>query len=213
MFTAVGVHQVDFAEVALVHVEALAVFSPRTSDQALAAHLRGSADIARALQDDIVRRTFERLRGRSEPVVDVILGEVKRVLEADALQEPQLGTGHALLQAESALRGATGTLVLLSGDVPQKKRQSLLSRFQRGELEILVATDVAARGLHIDDVSHVYNFDLPFDAADYVHRIGRTGRAESEGQAISLITPLEEHHFKIIQKKMKRKFKNFLFFI
>jgi ATP-dependent RNA helicase RhlB len=74
---------------------------------------------------------------------------------------------------------------VLSGDVPQKKRETLLAKFQKGQLEILVATDVAARGLHIDGVSHVYNFDLPFDAEDYVHRIGRTARLGAEGDAIS----------------------------
>ncbi|HET8942928.1 MAG TPA: DEAD/DEAH box helicase [Rudaea sp.] len=74
---------------------------------------------------------------------------------------------------------------MLSGDVPQKKRQSLLARFQRGEIEILIATDVAARGLHIPDVSHVFNYDLPQDAEDYVHRIGRTARLGAEGDAIS----------------------------
>ncbi len=74
---------------------------------------------------------------------------------------------------------------MLSGDVPQKKRQSLLGKFQRGEIEILIATDVAARGLHIDGVSHVYNYDLPQDAEDYVHRIGRTARLGAEGDAIS----------------------------
>ncbi|MEX2482298.1 MAG: ATP-dependent RNA helicase RhlB [Gammaproteobacteria bacterium] len=74
---------------------------------------------------------------------------------------------------------------VLSGDVPQKKRESLLARFVRGELELLVATDVAARGLHIPAVSHVYNYDLPFDAEDYVHRIGRTARLGAEGDAIS----------------------------
>jgi ATP-dependent RNA helicase RhlB len=74
---------------------------------------------------------------------------------------------------------------MLSGDVPQKKRQSLLGKFQRGEIEILIATDVAARGLHIDSVSHVYNYDLPQDAEDYVHRIGRTARLGAEGDAIS----------------------------
>ncbi len=74
---------------------------------------------------------------------------------------------------------------VLSGDVPQKKRESLLGRFQKGQLDILVATDVAARGLHIDGVSHVYNYDLPFDAEDYVHRIGRTARLGAEGDAIS----------------------------
>ena len=74
---------------------------------------------------------------------------------------------------------------VLSGDVPQKKRESLLKKFQSGQLELLVATDVAARGLHIDGVSHVYNYDLPFDAEDYVHRIGRTARLGAEGDAIS----------------------------
>ncbi len=74
---------------------------------------------------------------------------------------------------------------VLSGDVPQKKRETLLKKFQAGQLELLVATDVAARGLHIDGVSHVFNYDLPFDAEDYVHRIGRTARLGAEGDAIS----------------------------
>ncbi|MCW9014691.1 MAG: ATP-dependent RNA helicase RhlB [Gammaproteobacteria bacterium] len=74
---------------------------------------------------------------------------------------------------------------LLSGDIPQKKRQSLLNKFQQGEYHVLVATDVAARGLHIPEVSHVFNYDLPQMAEDYVHRIGRTARAGASGHAIS----------------------------
>ena len=74
---------------------------------------------------------------------------------------------------------------MLSGDVPQKKRLRLLERFVRGELPVLVATDVAARGLHIPEVSHVINFDLPQDAEDYVHRIGRTARVGASGDAVS----------------------------
>ncbi len=74
---------------------------------------------------------------------------------------------------------------VLSGDVPQKKRESLLARFVKGELSMLVATDVAARGLHIPAVSHVFNYDLPLDAEDYVHRIGRTARLGAEGDAVS----------------------------
>ena len=74
---------------------------------------------------------------------------------------------------------------LLTGDVPQKKRQKILEQFTRGDLDFLVATDVAARGLHISDVTHVFNFDLPDDAQDYVHRIGRTGRAGAKGNSIS----------------------------
>ncbi|SDB42322.1 ATP-dependent RNA helicase RhlB [Pseudidiomarina indica] len=75
---------------------------------------------------------------------------------------------------------------LLTGDVPQRKRLKILEQFTNGELDFLVATDVAARGLHIPEVSHVYNYDLPDDFEDYVHRIGRTGRAGASGKAINL---------------------------
>src|SRR5579872_3714938 len=73
----------------------------------------------------------------------------------------------------------------LSGDMPQNKRLKFLRDFHNGDLAVLIATDVASRGLHIPDVSHVFNFDLPQDAADYVHRIGRTARAGADGDAIS----------------------------
>jgi ATP-dependent RNA helicase RhlB len=73
----------------------------------------------------------------------------------------------------------------LSGDVPQRKRLQMLRGFQAGELPVLIATDVASRGLHVPDVSHVFNYDLPQDAEDYVHRIGRTARAGAFGDAIS----------------------------
>lgn len=74
---------------------------------------------------------------------------------------------------------------LLTGDVVQKKRLALLKQFTDGDLDVLVATDVAARGLHIADVTHVFNYDLPYDCEDYVHRIGRTGRAGESGVSIS----------------------------
>src|SRR5262245_45492502 len=74
----------------------------------------------------------------------------------------------------------------ISGDVPQKKRLRMLRDFHSGDLPVLIGTDVASRGLHIPDVSHVFNYDLPQDPEDYVHRIGRTARAGAEGDAISL---------------------------
>ncbi len=77
------------------------------------------------------------------------------------------------------------TAVVISGRVRQEQRQKLLKRFHDGDIPVLVATDVAARGLHIPDVTHVYNFDLPQDAPDYVHRIGRTARLGAKGDAIS----------------------------
>ncbi|MBF0162788.1 MAG: DEAD/DEAH box helicase [Magnetococcales bacterium] len=90
-------------------------------------------------------------------------------------------TLQAWLQANAIVSG------YLSGDVPQSQRLRALRRFQDGELPVLIATDVAGRGLHIDGVTHVINFDLPENAEDYLHRIGRTARAGAKGDAISLV--------------------------
>jgi ATP-dependent RNA helicase RhlB len=86
---------------------------------------------------------------------------------------------------EEVLRANHINAQALSGDVPQNKRLKYLKDFHSGQLAVLIGTDVASRGLHIPDVSHVFNFDLPQDCADYVHRIGRTARAGAEGDAIS----------------------------
>ena len=91
----------------------------------------------------------------------------------------------------------------LHGNKSQAARQRALEAFRKGEVKVLVATDIAARGIDVDGITHIINFELPNVPEDYVHRIGRTGRAEASGEAISLISPDEEHHFKVIQKKMK----------
>ena len=89
---------------------------------------------------------------------------------------------------------------LLTGDIAQKKRLSILDKFTQGELDILVATDVAARGLHIPNVTHVFNYDLPDDCDDYRHRIGRTGRAGAEGYSISLACERYSQNLPAIEK-------------
>jgi len=94
---------------------------------------------------------------------------------------------------------------LLSGDVPQKKREVLLKKFQDGEFSTLVATDVAARGLHIPEVSHVFNFDLPQSGEDYVHRIGRTARAGASGFAISFACEDYAHYIMDIEEYIDQK--------
>ena len=96
-----------------------------------------------------------------------------------------VNTRRAADLVDRMLRGNGFESAMLAGSVAQNKRQRLLREFHDGKLPILVATDVAARGLHIPDVSHVINFDLPQDAADYVHRIGRTARLGAKGEAIS----------------------------
>ncbi len=84
----------------------------------------------------------------------------------------------------------------------QGGRLSALNDFKSGRIRVLVATDIMSRGIDIQYLPYVINYELPRSPKDYVHRIGRTGRAESKGEAISLITPADEHHYKIIQKKM-----------
>ncbi|BCD63021.1 ATP-dependent RNA helicase DeaD [Nitratiruptor sp. YY08-26] len=90
----------------------------------------------------------------------------------------------------------------LHGDMQQRQREETIKAFKRGNIEILIATDVAARGLDISDVSHVFNYHIPFDPESYVHRIGRTGRAGREGIAISLVTPHEFKQLLRIQKEV-----------
>ena len=103
------------------------------------------------------------------------------------------------------LEGNDYKSALLSGDVPQKKRQTLLKKFQDGEFSTLVATDVAARGLHIPEVSHIFNFDLPQSGEDYVHRIGRTARAGASGFAISFACEDFAHYIMDIEEYIDQK--------
>jgi ATP-dependent RNA helicase RhlE len=84
----------------------------------------------------------------------------------------------------------------------QGARTEALSKFKSGEIRVLVATDLISRGIDIQFLPYVINYELPRSPKDYIHRIGRTGRAESPGEAISLISPEEKHHFRVIQKKM-----------
>jgi ATP-dependent RNA helicase RhlB len=106
-----------------------------------------------------------------------------------------VNTKHVANRLEETLLANQVDAGLLSGDVPQRKRQRLLEQFRNGQLKVLIATDVAARGLHIADVTHVFNYDLPHQAEDYVHRIGRTARAGQSGEAISFAC--EEYAFSL----------------
>ena len=90
----------------------------------------------------------------------------------------------------------------LHGDMEQRQRESVIRGLKDNAIDILVATDVAARGIHINDVSHVFNFHIPFDPESYVHRIGRTGRAGKKGMAITLVTPLEFKELQRIKAKV-----------
>jgi ATP-dependent RNA helicase RhlE len=90
----------------------------------------------------------------------------------------------------------------IHGDKTQGVRTDLLTKFKHGRIRVLVATDLLARGIDIESLPHVINYELPRSPKDYIHRIGRTGRADANGEAISFISPEEEQHFRVIQKKM-----------
>lgn len=110
--------------------------------------------------------------------------------DADMVSEQLNGLGY-LAQA-------------IHGEITQAQRERSLERFRSGRTQVLVATDVAARGLDIPDVSHIINFDLPLDAESYVHRIGRTGRAGRSGEAITLVTPRERRQLRLIEQGIHR---------
>ena len=119
----------------------------------------------------------------SDEKIPLLLGLI------DSLKPPRsiifVNTKRTAEKIEGFLLGNDIACGTLSGDVRQSKRQRILADFTAGNLPVLIATDVAARGLHIDDVSHVFNYDLPQQAEDYVHRIGRTARAGTQGVAVS----------------------------
>ncbi|AZU60069.1 ATP-dependent helicase [Neobacillus mesonae] len=130
-----------------------------------------------------------RLLDIQSPELAIVFGRTKR--RVDELSE-------AL-----NLRGYTAEGI--HGDLSQAKRLSVLRKFKEGSIDVLVATDVAARGLDISGVTHVYNFDIPQDPESYVHRIGRTGRAGKTGVAMTFVTPREKSYLSIVEKTTKRK--------
>jgi ATP-dependent RNA helicase DeaD len=105
------------------------------------------------------------------------------------------------------LRARGYTAAAISGDVVQAQREKTVNQLKSGKLDILVATDVAARGLDVDRISHVVNYDLPIDTESYVHRIGRTGRAGRSGDAISFVTPRERRMLTAIEKATRQPLK------
>jgi ATP-dependent RNA helicase DeaD len=133
--------------------------------------------------------TLTRLLDIQSPELAIIFGRTKRRVDelSDALNQ----------------RGYTAEGI--HGDLSQAKRMSVLKKFKEGTIEVLVATDVAARGLDISGVTHVYNFDIPQDPESYVHRVGRTGRAGKTGVAMTFITPRERSYLDVVERTTKRK--------
>ncbi|MBP3040197.1 DEAD/DEAH box helicase [Bacillaceae bacterium Marseille-Q3522] len=150
------------------------------------------------------------------PLIDQYYLEVQERSKFDILtrlldiQSPELAivfgrTKRRVDELSEALNVRGYTAEGIHGDLTQAKRMSVLRKFKEGSIDVLVATDVAARGLDISGVTHVYNFDIPQDPESYVHRIGRTGRAGKTGVAITFITPRERSYLHVVEKTTKHK--------
>lgn len=129
------------------------------------------------------------------------LFEVEEIASALIFVRTRLDTGN--LANELTLRGFPAEA--LNGDLSQDARENILNRFRKNQIKVLVATDVAARGLDIEGISHVFNYDLPEDPEIYVHRIGRTGRAGKTGIAVSLVAPSEKRRLSRIEAFSRQK--------
>ncbi len=139
----------------------------------------------------------------NEEKIPLLMGILRA--HEDAKSVVFINTKYKGEQIQNWLNANDFSAGLLSGDVQQRKRETLLKKFKSGEIKTLVATDVAARGLHIDGVSLVVNFDLPTDAEDYVHRIGRTARAGASGKAINLVCETYGIHMMDVEEYIGKK--------
>jgi ATP-dependent RNA helicase DeaD len=134
------------------------------------------------------------------------LDALTRVLEVERFEAMLIFVRTKLETTELAERlEARGFNVgALHGDIPQQQRERTIARLKDGQVDIVVATDVAARGLDVERISHVVNYDIPYDSETYVHRIGRTGRAGRNGEAILFVAPRERNMLRIIERATKQ---------
>ena len=135
------------------------------------------------------------------------LDALTRILEVEPFDAVLLFVRTKIATTELAERLAARGYAAeaLNGDMPQKNREKMVERLKKGGIDILVATDVAARGLDVDRISHVINYDIPYDAEAYIHRIGRTGRAGRKGEAILFVSPREKRMLAAIEKATRQK--------
>lgn len=134
------------------------------------------------------------------------LDALTRILEAESFDamivfaRTKLGTDE--LAEKLSARGISAAAI--NGDVQQQQREKTIQNLKDGKIDVLVATDVAARGLDVDRISHVLNYDIPYDTESYVHRIGRTGRAGRKGEAILFVTPRERGMLRAIERATRQ---------
>jgi len=156
---------------------------------------------------EVKSTTAETIRQRYWPVAGTHkLDALTRILEAETFDAMLVfvRTKTATLEVAEKLEARGYRATALNGDIAQKNRERIITQLKTGKLDILVATDVAARGLDVDRISHVINYDIPHDTEAYVHRIGRTGRAGREGDAILFVAPRERRMLQAIEKATRK---------
>lgn len=167
-------------------------------------HLREPKEISikvRTATADTIRQQFWMVSGLHK------LDALTRILEAETFDGMLVFVRTKIATQELAekLQARGFSSAALNGDISQQQRERTLARLKQGTLDILVATDVAARGLDVDRISHVINYDIPTDTESYIHRIGRTGRMGREGNAILFVSPREKHLLKNIERAVGQK--------
>jgi ATP-dependent RNA helicase DeaD len=150
---------------------------------------------------EAIEQRYYLVNEKEKTAVLTRLFEIEDIKSALIFVRTRAGTGE--LAGELSARGFPSEA--LNGDLSQDARERTVSRFRAGQIKVLVATDVAARGLDIEDISHVFNYDLPDDVEIYVHRIGRTGRAGKTGIAVSLVPVFEKRRVKDIERFTRSK--------
>lgn len=184
----------------------IALFSATMPNQIRAItrrYLRNPAEITVQLRST----TADTIRQRYWPVTGTHkLDALTRILEAETFDAMLIfvRTKTATIEVAEKLEARGYRAGALNGDIAQKNRERLVDQLKSGKLDILVATDVAARGLDVERISHVINYDIPHDTEAYVHRIGRTGRAGREGDAILFVAPRERRMLKAIENATRK---------
>jgi len=184
----------------------MALFSatmPREIKRIAAKYLRDPVEVSikkRANTAETIRQRYWTVNGSQK------LDTVTRILEAELYDGVIIfvRTKNATVEVADRLQAHGMRAAAMNGDMAQKQREQTVAKLKSKRLDILVATDVAARGLDVERISHVVNYDVPYDAESYVHRIGRTGRAGRHGDAILLLTPNEQRMLRILERATGR---------
>ncbi|QFT53823.1 DEAD/DEAH box helicase [Microbulbifer sp. THAF38] len=155
----------------------------------------------------VKQETAETIRQRYWPVGGLHkLDALTRILEAEPVDATIIfvRTKNSTVELADKLAARGFASAALNGDMAQNLREQVIDKLKKGKLDIVVATDVAARGLDVKRISHVINYDIPYDTEAYIHRIGRTGRAGREGDAILFVAPRERRMLRVIEKATKK---------